>query len=90
MGFDKCRDTPQARSRSKSCASALTVIVTIGMAESWGVMQRADVPRHLVAVHHRHLQVHEDEVEMIGNMRTKLVERLRAVVCVLCLAARAL
>ena len=76
MGFDKCRDTPQARSRSKSCASALAVIVTIGMAESWGVMQRADVPRHLVAVHHRHLQVHEDEVEMIGNMRTKLVERL--------------
>ena len=36
MGFDKCRDTPQARSRSKSCASALAVIVTIGMAESWG------------------------------------------------------
>ena len=66
MGFDKCRDTPQARSRSKSCASALAVIVTIGMAESWGVMQRADVPRHLVAVHHRHLQVHEDEVEMIS------------------------
>ena len=27
---------------------------------------------------------------MIGNMRAELVERLRAVVCVLCLAARAL
>ena len=90
MGFDKCRDTPQARSRSKSCASALAVIVTIGMAESGGVMQRADVPRRLVVVHHRHLQVHEDEVEMIGNMRAKLVERLRAVVRVLYLVARAL
>ena len=53
-------------------------------------MQRADAPRRLVAVHHRHLQVHEDEVEMIGNMRAELVERLRAVVCVLCLAVRAL
>ena len=58
---------PAARQRSRSPCIALAVRATIGDVRSGPASRRADRARRLVAVHLRHLAVHQDQV--VGRPR---------------------